>query len=350
MSSRTIDLEATEVEAWAAIADKVLSDCSLYLIEKCAEPEARAAVAAEAARSLLDLSQATLKWSTAVAAQTSSEKQRQAALTQKMRRDEVELSLRLQAREEAALSELQVKKETLQSERIADQLATAEHAAELRQTVHDLEGRRDELVQHVTALQLEGDNRRSLLERQKIAIAEELRELETQRSAALLQAEAQRSLFENQQQKAAEFRQHGILHAVATASAASGQAADMSPIANGTSSPRAAARQEVGIAALQTVREQLRELRESNSPPGRTFHGTNSITQMNASTPLLKASRSSALTGGDMSSVPLSPILNGSSNSSSHLSSSSSNPWKARLLKLQGDLKSLRADLGTPQQ
>ncbi len=344
-------LELTEVEAWASIADKLLSDCSLYLVEKCAEPEARAAIASEAAASLLALSLATLKWSSAVASQTSNELQRQATLTQKMRRDEVELSMRLEAREKAMTSELEIKKEMAMSQRFAGEAALTEQAAELRQTVHELESRRNELVQTISTLQMDMDDRRARLQQQKSSIGEELRELETQRQTVMMQIDAQRVLLEQQKAKAEEFRQHGLLHMAAAAPPTAAQ--DASPISHANpnnvsvaSSPRAL-RQEVGIAALQTVREQLRELRESNSPPGRSH-------QMNASSSMLNASRtstsySSSGAAGDTPSRPLAYTPSSPHGTNSQSSSAVMNPWKARLMKLQGDLRSLRADLGTPQ-
>ena len=338
-----------EIEAWADIADKVLCDCSIYVLENCIEPDARATIQSDYAASMVTLSAATLKWATAVAAKCSSELLRQSHLTQKMRRDELELQQRIEAREKAIVSELETRKDLALSERSIGDAALSEQAAELRQVVHELEGRRNDLVQHISSLQVEVDERRARLQQQKISIGEELRELETQRATLAMQIDAQRVLLQQQQQKADEFRHHGL------AGGRDGVSSQNQQTAAGTSSPATEApaaaaplsspkvhRQEVGIAALQTVREQLRELRESNSPPGRSAG-------LNASSALLNSSRSSVgVGGGDTPSRPLAytPSSPGGGAGGSQSASATTNPWKARLMKLQGDLKSLRADLG----
>ena len=94
-----------------------------------------------------------------------------------------------------------------------------------------------------------------------------------------------------------------------------------------------------GLAALQTVREQLREIREASvSPPRRLGQAataasvTSPTTEGSAVLSPLRAMRAA-----DAAASVNSPVSNTSS------------PWKARLLKLQDDLRTLRTELGAPQ-
>ena len=240
------------------------------------------------------------------------------------------------------------------AERAAEVQRLDERKAELRREVsalerehegvrHSLETRKAESLQERSRLhsELEGmrqelDSQTSRLQQVRTEAQHEAAVLEETRSAAASAASAQRD---------------GALSASASGGVASASSRDL-----GSPRSRGAPSLEGGLAALQAVREQLREMRD----------GTGSPTALGA--PGSPRVVTSTAVGGSSAVASPTPLRHAHSavitpehttrGGLAHAHSAGAfdrddgvaSPWKNRLLKLQGDLRSLRSELSsTPQ-
>ena len=252
-----------------------------------------------------------------------------------------------------------------------DSAAVAERAAEVAR----LEERQAALRREVAALEREHVAAAHALEQRKAeSLAERTRlhgEIEGLRQAAAAETErlrTARSEAEHEERVLAEARK---ATAGATMGARGSSVGDMAASPSAAlepggllSSPRSRGTPslEGGLQALQAVREQLREMRESSAgtptalgTPGSPRVSTSAVIAVGASPvaqPVPVRHANSAYFAPDTGRPGTAPagFTHAYSAGSFDRDDGAASPWKSRLLKLQGDLRALRSELSvTPQ-
>jgi chromosome segregation ATPase len=228
-----------------------------------------------------------------IAKRTALEEAAAYASTQRLRSELNDLQVRFDAKERMLLSEAKLKHELLKAELSQEDEAISSTKRQMLDDISTLEKQREQYQRLINELRADLDERRERLQAFKMAADEE-------RSVLTREIESLRRELERAQ------------NAVSTSPS----------VAKELSNRYESKTNDFGMTALNNVREQLREIREASGSPAR-------LVQKHV-LPIASPNQPKA-------AVP---------SSGAHSNDSPVNSWRSRLMKLQGDLKDLRADIG----
>lgn len=354
MAEALPDYLALETTAWIDIANKVVTETHLTALVLSVEPEARALIAVEWANGTMALCSALARQSLLVSSQHAARAHEASLALQAMESTMKEMPNRMAAAEASMLREMQLKYELRNSEMEEGGAQLEQRHRRVQEEMVELERRRDSAALALNDVTRELDERRERLQDHKIAAADEMNRLESTLESLRSKVAAERAVLQRLEEEESVRRRKAELlaglgrtegGAAATSSSADGGA-------QGAKHPSENRRLDFGLSTLQNVREQLRELREARTPSGSPNRNaaaqasTPNATPYSAdaegssvNTPYYSATSAISARVADRSSTPAAAGGGGIA--------SPINPWKARLMKLQGDLKTLRADLAT---
>lgn len=370
------DVSAAEVLAWVDISNLIAAEAQRTILVASIEPQSRSDIVMEmlAERVALANKYATLVQSTVAEARK--------ALVEVKRelehhRSELQaIPARMEAKEKALMSELHTRYDLKVAELEEGGNKLQEVRGKLQAEVVDLSRRRDEELSALSNFRNESDERRKRLHDQKIAAAEEMRELEQQLEVLRAKVTSEKSLLETlTEEEMVKRKKIDVLvemgaqpppryashHGSGTPTTARGIGGGDAPPTGEAPGPKEASKLDFGISTLQSVRDQLREIRESSLSPIRRSGSQSLATpaqlqEFDATDNELRGAASASTRNHDIRiRDPSSASLRGgvgasasiaSAYGSSPFSSPTVNPWKERLRQLQGDLQTLRSDLG----
>lgn len=368
MVHATADAAAREATLWADLDNRVAASVALGAVE-LQEQEGRTAIVAERGHIIAWLAATLAARMTEAAARVA--KQSDAAVRELLAWNAVadriagdvadERKVTAEAHTAAARVEAASTKRTELNLELEDaRKETQELAAEqslLRQTIEGLKKEEAACQSALKARQTESLNERLTLEasltqlRQDVAAAQDsMRTLAVQVNAAkeehaAVTRETDRARDEARMQPAPVVENASEARSYAgssspPAAAALSHSASYSPRSNRPSI-------ESGLAALQNVREQLREMREVSAAASPTSPPRSSPS---AGSPTLRRAHS-AYSPSAQSHEPFIGTARTERSSASMIyeaqAAQGPSPWKQRLMKLQGDLRTLRSELGT---
>ncbi|CUG46084.1 Hypothetical protein, putative [Bodo saltans] len=380
-SAADIEIFTAEALAWVDLSNRVAADTQRAILVTTIEPQSRSEVVMEmiAERFALAGKYAIIIQGVVAEARMSlTEVQREVA---QQRAELAALPARLDAKEKALMSELHTRYDLKVAELEEGGNRLQDTRSKLQAEVVDLSRRRDEelsaLPSQISATNQMNDEsayttKRSQPQKRELEVQLELLRSKVVSEKTLLdtlteeEAVKRKKLEVLTEMGAVQPRHHhsstprGTLGGNNDGSVAS-QPSDSPP--RGGDQLVVSSKLDFGISTLQSVRDQLREIREGSLSPIRRSNSQSLGTpQQQPSTATSSSYATAPLDArGGNEDLPLrtaqssvtnrqqaSLSLYGSSSSSSSpaFSSPTVNPWKERLRQLQGDLQSLRADLG----
>jgi hypothetical protein len=368
-----VDSYTAEVLAWVDLSNRVAADSQRSILVATVEPQCRSEIVMDmiAERFTLAGKYAVFVQGVVTEARKSlTEVQREVA---QHRAELSALPARLEAKERALMSELHTRYDLKVAELEEGGNKLLDTRSMLQAEVVDLSRRRDEELSALANFRNESDERRKRLHDQKVAASDEMRELEVQLELLRSKVVSEKTLLETlTEEEAVKRKKLEVLTEMGAVQprypqsppAPRGGDGGVAAAAAGDSPPRGEAlvvssKLDFGISTLQSVRDQLREIREGSLSPIRRSSSQSLSTPHQ---PVVGAGSSSYLvaapTDSRVEDIPLRSVQSSASGrllppsslygsaSSPSFSSPTVNPWKERLRQLQGDLQSLRADLG----
>eukprot|EP00331_Platyophrya_macrostoma_P006308 CAMPEP_0176410708 /NCGR_PEP_ID=MMETSP0127-20121128/3204_1 /TAXON_ID=938130 /ORGANISM="Platyophrya macrostoma, Strain WH" /LENGTH=363 /DNA_ID=CAMNT_0017790229 /DNA_START=171 /DNA_END=1262 /DNA_ORIENTATION=+ len=360
----TPDEVLEELVCWVDLSNRVTLSTEVSVLRLTIEPQARTDIVlsmAEERRLLVqDFATGVLTITAAIAAESVPLRQSQHALREEI----ANLPSRIEALEKGYVAEMQARLDI----RAGEMSQLDETRARLSEEIQELTQRRDEELASIAAFRGDLDERRSRLQAFKVSSAQEMQELELQLETLRNRVAGEKVVLEQLlEEEAVKRKKIELLNEMGIKPSHF----QPQPSNSATAVP---SRLDAGIQALQSVREHLREIRSGNSqspnrsgssgPTTRAVSGGMTVSSSSPvpPSPAGTGGQSVMLNGPSSSPILVTPITprgtgigttpHGVTNTSTPLNSStfyaspSVNPWKERLRQLQGDLQTLRADLG----